>query len=155
MSPRTVAAAALALLMTGACAHRALVLPEPEAAEQELRQRHSAFLEALGARDAAQAASFFAEDAVLHVANMPPVQGRTAIASFYGNVFRFMTASRPTTQTVRVAASADLAYTEGTVTNAFQGEQGPVEYEGKYLLVWERRGGVWSVVVYSLSSNSS
>jgi uncharacterized protein (TIGR02246 family) len=155
MSPRTVATAALALLMISACAHRAPALPGPAAAEQDLRQRHAAFLEALSARDATQVASFFAEDAVLHIANMPPVQGRTAIASFYGNVFRFMTASQPTTQTVRVAASADLAYTAGSVTNAFQGEQGPVEYAGKYLLVWERRGGAWSVVVYSLSSNSS
>jgi hypothetical protein len=30
-----------------------------------------------------------------------------------------------------------------------------VSYEGKYLLVWERRAGTWSIVVYSLSSNSS
>jgi ketosteroid isomerase-like protein len=153
MNLRIVATAVLALAATYACAHRAPVQHDASALEQ-LQQRHAAFLAALGARDAEQTASYFADDAVLHVANMPPVQGRTAIAMFYGNVFRFMTTSRPTTETVRVAASADLAYTAGSVTNAFQGEQGPVSYAGKYLLVWERRASVWSIVVYSLSSNS-
>jgi uncharacterized protein (TIGR02246 family) len=155
MSLRRVVPAALAVLMAASCTHRMPVPHDGAAAEQQLRERHAAFLDALGARDAARVGEFFADDAVLHVANMPPVQGRTAIEAFYGNVFRFMTTSQPTTQTVRVAASADLAYTAGTVTNAFRGEQGPVEYAGKYLLVWERRAGDWLVAVYSLSSDSS
>lgn len=35
----------------------------------------------------------------------------------------------------------------------FEGDQGRVEYAGKYLLVWEKRAGEWAIVLYSISNN--
>lgn len=153
MHPRVVLALALVVLAFAGCAHRSS--PAGDGARAALQQRERDFLAALGARDAERTASFFAEDAVLHVANMPPVEGRAAIARLYGNVFRFMRASEATPERMTIAASADLAYGTGRVSNEFAGEDGPVRYSGKYLLVWERGAGEWEVVLYGISNDAA
>jgi ketosteroid isomerase-like protein len=56
---------------------------------------------------------------------------------------------------LRLSGSGDMAYSAGTVPTAFDGEQGLVEYPGKYLLIWERRDGAWSIVAYSISNNQA
>lgn len=141
------------VLLGSACAHS----PSPTATgEQEaLQQRERDFLAALGARDLERTTAYFAEDAALHVANMPPLQGRSAIAQFYGNVFRFLRVSEAVPERLHVSSSTDLAYSAGRVTNVFEGAEGRAEYAGKYLLVWEKRAGEWTIVFYSISSNQA
>jgi ketosteroid isomerase-like protein len=148
---RHVIIATVILLLATACAHGPP--HDPQLGREGLRPRQDAFLAALAARDLEQTVAHFAEDAVLHVANMPPVQGREAIRQFYGNVFRFLSASEPVAERSHVAESGDLAYSVGSVTNVFRGEQGPVEYVGKFLLIWERRADEWAIAVYSISNN--
>lgn len=143
----------LMLLFISACAQRPSV--SEHQVGQALLQREQAFLAALSARDVEQTAAFFAEDASLHLANMPPVQGRSAIEQFYRNVFRFLQASTALPERMQVAASVDLAYSAGQVNNVFASEQGQSAYAGKYLLVWEWREGDWFIVFYSLSSNQA
>ena len=120
----------------------------------DLEARQQAFLAALRDRDAEAVAEYFATDGVLQIANMPPVEGRDRIRELYGNLFNFMEAGEVTPERLQVAASGDLAYSLGETRNAFRSEEGLVEYVGKYLLVWERRGDEWFVVVYSVSSNA-
>jgi uncharacterized protein (TIGR02246 family) len=148
--------AVLAVLAAG-CAHGTVPAGAPAtagaSAHAALEQRYSAFLAALAARDAAGVTAFFADDATLHVAGMPPVGGRAAIGSFYSNVFRAMSASRATPEASRVSTAGDMAWTSGRVVNTFQSAQGPTEFAGKYLLVWERRADEWVIVVYGISSN--
>jgi len=142
---------ALVVLLGGACAHRP---PADGAGEQDaLQRREREFLAAMGARDLERATAFFADDAVLHVANMPALHGRPAIAQFYGNLFRFLRASDAEPERLHVSRSADLAYSTGRVSNVFEGPQGRSEYAGKYLLVWERRAGEWAVVLYGVSND--
>jgi ketosteroid isomerase-like protein len=117
-------------------------------------RRQSDFLAALRARDADRTASHFADDAVLHVAERPAIRGRAAIREFYGNVFRFLSSSASTPPHVSVSQSGDMAYTTGAVANVFAGQQGQLQFTGKYLLVWERRAGEWFIVAYTLSSDS-
>lgn len=121
---------------------------------ESLQQRQDGFLAAMGARDIEVATAYFAEDALLQVANMPQIQGRDAIHRFYGNVFRFLRESTPTLEMTRESAGADMAYSVGRVRNVFEGEQGRVEYSGKFLLVWEKREGGWEIAVYSISNDS-
>jgi uncharacterized protein (TIGR02246 family) len=123
------------------------------AARDALEAREATFLAALAARDADAVAAHFADDGMLHIANMPPVRGRAAIRQFHVNVFRFMTSSAAVPETLRVSAVGDLGYSAGRVANVFAGEQGPMEYAGKYLIAWEQRGGQWLAAVYSISSN--
>jgi ketosteroid isomerase-like protein len=122
-------------------------------AMESLQARELAFLSAMSEQDAELAPTFFGDDAVLHIANMPPVQGRESIARFYANVFRFQLASTTVPEHLQVSASSDLAYTRGSSNNVFDGADGPIEYAGKYLLVWQRPSHVWEIVVYSLSNN--
>jgi ketosteroid isomerase-like protein len=122
-----------------------------EAAALEARQ--ASFLAAMSARDAEALTAHFAADAVLHVGGMPAVEGRDAIARFYGNVFRFLQATDPTAGPPRLADGGGMAYTLGRVANTFGGADGPVRHEGKFLLVWERRTGEWQVVVYGVSND--
>jgi ketosteroid isomerase-like protein len=151
MPLRAPAIALLALVLAGACAHRPPVSAAAERAALETRQ--AAFLTALAARDAERTAAHFADDAVLHVAGMPPIRGRAAIHRFYGNVFRFMRASSSTPELLRMSHGADMAFSTGRVTNVFDGADGPVEHAGKFLLVWEKRGGEWAIAVYGISSD--
>jgi len=148
---RAISLTAMAVLLGAACAHQP---PLADGAErQRLEQRQSEFLAGLSEQDLERTTALFGDDAILHVANMPPIRGRDAIRQFYGNVFRFLTASEPEPETIRLSSGGAMAYSTGSVTNVFDGEQGPLENVGKYLLVWEWRDGDWSIVVYSVSSN--
>lgn len=148
---RSLLLAAWLLLSCAACA--GLSPRGPDDAQAALQSREEGFLSAMAAQDLDRVVDYFADDAVVHIADMPPLQGRSAIHRFYGNVFRFQTASASTPETLRMAGSADLAYSRGRVTNEFRGEDGPVEFEGKYVLVWQRQDDEWQVAAYSISSN--
>lgn len=143
----------LVVLLGSACAHH---VSATAAGEREiLQQREHDFLAALGTRDLEKTTAYFADDATLHVANMPPIQGRSAIAQFYGNAFRFLQTSEAIPGLLRVSGSADFAYSAGRVSNVFEGAEGRVEYAGKYLLVWENQAGEWVIVFYSISNNQA
>jgi ketosteroid isomerase-like protein len=151
MAQRSVLVAALTALLATACA---AYRPVPNDDHRELLdQRQEEFTAAVAARDADRTAELFAEDAVLHIANRAPIEGNRAIRQFYGNVFGFMSASRATPETTRLAEGGDMAYGIGRTSNEFRGPDGPVEYTGKYLLVWRKIAGDWRIVAYSLSSN--
>jgi ketosteroid isomerase-like protein len=124
----------------------------PAAVHDALQQRQSECAAALAARDVERTVACFADDAVVHAAGMPAVQGRDAIGRFYTNVFGFMSASHATMESTSLAAAGDMAWEVGRTTNVFRGADGAVEYAGKYVIVWERRDR-WRIVAYSLSSN--
>jgi ketosteroid isomerase-like protein len=149
----SVVIATLTLLLCSGCARP----PSSDVANERhhLQRREAEFLSALGARDLEQTTAHFAEDAVLHVADMPPVYGRDAIAKFYQNLFRFLSSSSGTPELMRTSSSGDLAYSTGTVENVFGAEPQATHYSGKYLLVWEKRAGEWAIVLYGVSNNRS
>jgi ketosteroid isomerase-like protein len=144
------AIAALALLLA-ACAHHRPAVPEAARGPLELRQH--AFVAALAARDADALGALFAEDAVLHVAGMPAIEGRPAIRDLYRKMFGFLAGSAAVFERMHVSDAGDMAYSIGRATNEFRGPQGPVTYAGKFSLIWRHRAGEWVVVVYSVSSD--
>jgi ketosteroid isomerase-like protein len=153
MRRRTLALAAIPIVLATACAqHRAL---SPDLGRDRLDRQQEEFIAALANRDAERMTALFAEDAVLHVANMPPIEGRDAIGRFYGNLFRFLSASAATPERLELSGSGDMAYEIGKASNEFRGPQGTMGYTGKYLLVWRRIDGDWRIVLYSVSSNES
>jgi ketosteroid isomerase-like protein len=151
MRYRTAVPAAFVLLLGAGCS-----FDQPRALDAEwppLLERQSEFFEAMEAKDADGIAALFSEDAVVHVANMPPVEGREAIRQFYGNLFGFLVASNAVPEETHLSAGGDMAYGFGRTSNEFRGPEGPVGYAGKYALVWYKFGGEWMIVLYGVSSN--
>lgn len=156
MRAPSTAIAAVGLLLATSCAHQPPIAATAAAAHPAtaaLEERQAEFFAALAARDADRVAALFSDDAVLHVANMPPVEGRAAIRQFYGRMFGFLSASSATAETTQVSESGDMAVSIGRSANEFRGPEGPVEYAGKYVLVWRRLAGDWRIVLYGISSN--
>lgn len=151
MRARTVAFCAIVAVWAPSCAHN-----RPGSAEvprQHLLERQTGFVAALEAKDPDKTSAYFSHDATIQVADMPPVVGREAIRQFYSKVFAFLALSEPTVNVIRVAASGDMAYVTGGSTNTFRRGEDTVTYNGKYLLVWEKRGPEWTIAMYSLSSD--
>jgi len=123
------------------------------APDPALQAQQDRFIAAATARDAAALTGLFAEDAVLHVAGRPPVQGRDAIRQFYGAVFGFMSGSSMTPELLHASAGGDMAWGAGATVNEFRGPDGVMRYTGKYLLVWRRTAGEWQVAAYAISSD--
>jgi uncharacterized protein (TIGR02246 family) len=142
----------VAILMLTSCASAR----PPDALERDpLGQRQAEFFAAMADRDATALAALFADDAVVHVAGMPPVEGRESIRQFYQNLFRFLESSRAAPGRAEVSAARDIAWTHGRVVNVFGGAQGPTEYAGKYVVVWRRQALDWQVALYAVSNNQS
>jgi uncharacterized protein (TIGR02246 family) len=124
-----------------------------EAPDSLLEDRQAEFTSALEALDAPRFSALFAEDGVVHVAGFEAVEGREAVAAFYRRVFGFMDGSQVLPGPVRVSQSGDMAYATGATANQFRGPDGPVTYEGKYLVVWRQVDGDWRIGAYSLTGN--
>lgn len=153
MRRRTLIAAACAVVLVTSCAHDGAA---PLATDREsLERSQGEFIEALAARDAELAAALFAEDAVLHIANMDPVEGRDAIRRFYGNLFGYLSSSGAVPERLELSVSGDLAYATGRAKNEFRGAEGSTGYTGKFALVWKKVDGDWRIALYSVSSNAS
>jgi ketosteroid isomerase-like protein len=140
----------LLALLTTACAHQR---PDASWGRPLFEARQAEFFEAMTARDADWIAGLFADAAELHVANMPPVVGQSAIRQFYGRMFEFLSASTAAPSGMHVSAGGDMAYSTGRTANEFRGAEGPVSYAGKYVLVWKRVADDWRVVLYAVSGN--
>lgn len=143
--------AAFGAVLITACAHTGVAKADRQRPLLEQRQ-HDLFA-AVEARNADTLAGYFADDAVVHIANMPPIAGREAIRRLYDNMFRFMASSTAQPEMLRVSESGDLAYGTGSTANEFRGPDGPVRYDGKYVLVWRMVGGEWMVAHYGISAN--
>jgi uncharacterized protein (TIGR02246 family) len=122
-------------------------------ARQALEARQAQFLSAMADRDAEAVAGHFAPDAVVHVAGMPPLQGREGIGRFYGNVFDFLEASNVVPAALHLSHAGDMAWGHGETRNEFRGPEGPVSYGGKYLMVWRKVDGNWLIAAYGISSD--
>jgi ketosteroid isomerase-like protein len=151
---RLIATAAAGMLLVTACAQQRA--PEIDGANvhyELVTQRQAEYFAAMAARDADRIAAMFAEGAALHVANMPPVEGREAIHRFYARMFGFLSEANATPETLVISAGGDMAYGTGTTFNEFRRPEGPVSYTGKYALIWEKLGDTWLVVIYAVSSD--
>lgn len=142
----------LCVLGGAACDTDAATLDDERTA---LEAQERIFVEAMAAGNADEVASLFAEDAAVHVANRPPIEGRSAIRDFYGNLFGFLSSSSMTPLRTRHSDGGDMAYSTGSTSNEFSGPDGPVGYTGKYMLIWELRDGSWFIVAYAVSGDTA
>ncbi len=129
---------------------------DPMAEEQQIRALDEQWVAAVAGQDAAATAAFYAEDGAILPPGSPIAAGREAIAAVWAGFFKlpgFKLAFAPTL--VSVASAGDLAYDIGTYTLGFEGEQGPVQDQGKYVVVWKKVDGAWKVAADIFNSDGA
>jgi uncharacterized protein (TIGR02246 family) len=124
--------------------------------EAAIRALDVDWVDAVAAKDAAATAAFYAMDGAIMPAGSPMAEGPDAIAAVWQSLFDlpgFSLTFEPTF--VEVGASGDVAYDIGTYALAFDGDQGPVQDNGKYVVVWKKVDGVWKVRADIFNSNGA
>lgn len=113
--------------------------------EQTLRDLDAKWSAAAAARDVDKTVSYYADDATVLPANAPTATTKDAIRKVWQDLLTSPGAavSWKTTK-VEVARSGDLACTVGTYELTMNDATGkPVNDRGKYVAVWEKKGGTW------------
>ena len=128
------------------------------AEERAIKQASIDFSDAETSGKADSALAFFWDNAVLQPPDGPQVDGRDAIRAFYAPV----KLSHPpadsmpprSARTIQISASGDFAteWGPGAIVVTLPG--GPLLVRFKFLVVWERRAGVWKVRFNSWSGTA-
>jgi uncharacterized protein (TIGR02246 family) len=124
--------------------------------EAAIRALDVDWVNAVAAKDAAATAAFYTMDGAIMPAGSPMAEGPDAIAAVWQSLFDlpgFSLTFEPTL--IEIGAAGDVAYDIGTYALAFDGDQGPVQDNGKYVVVWKKVDGVWKVRADIFNSNGA
>jgi uncharacterized protein (TIGR02246 family) len=143
---RSVLIVILLCFITAACAQAPPVDTQAEA--EKIRHISNQWAEAVAARDIDACTTFYAPDGLEMIDNSPAVEGREAIYEWYAN-WLLDTNITNTFQgeMIEVAAAGDLAYERGTWHFFVETPEGPIEDEGKYVIVWKKIDGEWKAII--------
>jgi len=115
-----------------------------------------ALIEAESSRNLELALSFMAADVILQPPEQPAVVGLEAVRQFYAAWFAIpYIALQVQSQSVFVAASADLAYLVGESLMIVNTPDGERQWPGKYLDVWRKIDHTWQLAAISWTGNIS
>ena len=151
MQAATLLGAAL-LLASCAPADEAKTAPA-SATVEELGQMNRDFAAALNAKDAALAASYYAEDAVVIPPGQAMVQGRAAIEAFWKAGIEQGGVRDASVETIKAESSGDIGYEIGSFVLTVNGPDGnPVQEHGRYIELlkrgadgkWYSTAGIWN-----------
>jgi uncharacterized protein (TIGR02246 family) len=124
--------------------------PDTRAAdERAIREADAAWAKAAAAKDVEAYLSFFADDALVLLANGPILTGKESIRKSASEMMAtpgFAMSWQPTK--AEASRGGDLAYTVGTYQSTLNDAKGkPVTDRGKYLTVWKKQpDGKWKAV---------
>jgi uncharacterized protein (TIGR02246 family) len=104
------------------------------------------FVKEFNSKDAAAAASHYAEDAAAFPPDQPRVEGRQNIQKMWQEVMD-ASVSDLTLTTIEVEESGNLALESGTLSFKAPGQDGkPTNIAGKYVVVWKKAAdGTWQL----------
>lgn len=123
------------------------------ASKDVLGQMNRDFAAALNAKDAALAASYYAEDAVLVPPGEPLVRGRAAIEAYWKVAIDSGGVRDASVETIDAQSSGDLGYEIGTYVLTANGPNGEaVQDHGRYIELlkrdtdgkWYSTAGIWN-----------
>ena len=125
-----------------------------EAEEEQIQQLNQQWYEAENRKDLDTIMQrFLAEDCILHVPGIGPLEGHESIRAFMAAFFESLVSVSGGPTQIVVSASGDLAYDWGATHAVLEGPEGRVDDEQKYLIVWQKIDGEWKAVAGSFSSN--
>ena len=113
--------------------------------EQALRDADAQWCKAAQSKDADKTVSYYSDDATVLPANDAAATTKDAIRKIWGDLIANpgFSISWKTTK-VEVAKSGDLACLSGTYELTMNDPSGkPINDRGKYVEVWEKKGGTW------------
>jgi uncharacterized protein (TIGR02246 family) len=125
-----------------------------QAAEARIRELDEQWVAAVAAKDTAAIVNVYASDGRFMVPNAPAASGADAIRSTWVGLLGLPNLSltfEPTS--IHVSDDATMAYDVGTYQLAYDGPNGRVEDNGKYLVVWEKRDGEWKAVADMINTD--
>jgi len=131
--------------------------PDLAAAEAEVRAASQGVAAAEAAKDAETALTYWASDAILHLAGSPMVEGTEGLRAGYGQMFSEeagLAEFESTTTAVHVAPSGDVAWEHGVNRMVYSTPEGSMLDMGKYLAVWEKQAGAWKIVALAATSDA-
>lgn len=147
----------VALLVLPVIAAVACGGPQVDIAAEEaaVRARSEGVVAAEIDMDIDRAVTYFTEDAIVQPGGMPQIQGKEAIASFYGQMSElgFTDFSSSSTH-IQVSSSGDLAYEYGINRMVFPSPDGDLLDMGKYLMVWKKIEDEWYIQALAFSSDA-
>jgi uncharacterized protein (TIGR02246 family) len=130
---------------------------ETRAAEEAaLRKLDGDWSKAAGSRDVEKTVSFYSDDAVVMLPNIPTLTGKDSIRTLWKSILESPSFSGGWQATkVDVARSGDLAYVSGDYEFTETGPNGrPMTDKGKYVEVWKKQAdGNWKCVADMFSSD--
>ena len=145
------------MVLLAACGTRGPIV-DLTAEEQAIKQASIEFSDAETSGKADSALAFIWDNAVLQPPDGPQVDGREAIRAFYAPVKLSPPPADSTpprsARTIQISSSGDLATEWGPGAIVVTLPNGPLLVRFKFLIVWERRGGVWKVRFNSWSSTA-
>jgi uncharacterized protein (TIGR02246 family) len=118
-------------------------------AAAEIRATDARWLAAAKSRDAAKAAGFWSDDAVLIYPEMPPVVGKKALLDYVAGSFKDPDFSITfVTDTIVVASSGDMAYELAHDTITYNDGKKRVTTLNNSVVVWRKQAdGQWKAAV--------
>ena len=124
--------------------------------EAALRKLDDEWSKAVGSRDVEKTLSYYTDDAVAMLPNIPTLTGKEPIRSLWKNMLdssSFGGGWKPTK--IEVARSGDLAYVSRTYEFTEKDDSGkPITDKGKYLEVWRKQiDGSWKCVAGMFNSD--
>lgn len=124
------------------------------AEEQQIRELNRQWVEWVAAKDVKAIADLYAEDGLIMPPNATQAEGPEAVGKVWESITQLPEVAmsfEPTT--IEIAQSGDMAYDIGTYSLSFAADQGQVEDEGKYVVVWVKEGDDWKVAADIFNTN--
>ena len=123
------------------------------AEEAAVRARSAEIVAAEDGKNVDAAVAFYLDDAIIQAPNAPMARGAAAIREFYTQMVTMPytdLSSEPVD--IQVAASGDMAFEHGINRITLPSPDGSSVTElGKYMLVWKKVDGEWSIAALSFS----
>lgn len=148
-------------LLSAACLAALALAPGLQAQtasdERTLRNLDTEWSAAAGSKNVDKAVSYYSDDAMVLPPNGPTANTKDAIRKVWSD---FLTSPGAAISwkivKVEVARSGDMGYVTGTYELTMNDAAGkPVNDRGKYLEVWEKKGGTWNCGVDIWNSDLS
>jgi uncharacterized protein (TIGR02246 family) len=131
-------------VLVAACATTPRV--DPTTVESAIHAINRQMEQAVASKNVDAIVNLYATDAVFMPPNTPALRGHAAIRGNWAEAVGLPNASLRLTPTrIDVAASGDLATDVGTYTFSFNGDQGPVNDRGKYMVKFIKVGTDWRI----------